>query len=172
MSAGGCIPRAEIGTYAADRRIRPSQPSQIRPMNSVSLRRLVLVVLPLLLFATGCGLLRSTPKTPPVVGVWDYVVKNTPQGNAPGTLTVRYADGQYTGELKVDVLFQTVPIEDASFEDGTFSFAAMLDIDGQKSRTTAEATVEGDTMTGRIKVPGFGSFPLTATRKTPAPGGS
>ena len=172
MSAGGCFPRPETGTYAADRRIRLSQPSQIRPMKSVSLRCLAIVVLPLMLFVTGCGLLRSTPKTPPVVGVWTYVVKNTPQGNAPGVLTVRYEDGRYTGQLKVDMLFQTVPIEDASFEEGTFSCAAMLDIDGQKSRTTAEVTVEGDTMTGRIEVPGFGSFPLTATRKTSAPGGS
>jgi len=141
-------------------------------MKSVSLRRLAFVVLPLLFFTAGCGLLRSTPKTPAVVGTWGYVVKNTPQGNAPGTLTVHYADGKYTGQLKVDVLFQTVPIEEASFDGQTFSFAALLDIDGQKSRTTAEVTVEGDAMTGRIEVPGFGSFPLTATRKPSAPGGS
>ena len=126
--------------------------------------RLCALVLPLFLLA-GCSLLRPGEKIPAVVGAWEYTVKDTPQGDAPGSLTVTYLDGVYTGELVVDVLLQRVPITDVSFEENVFTFTAVLDINGQESRTVTTATIDGDTMTGEIDVPGFGTFPLEGSKK-------
>ncbi|GIV60966.1 MAG: hypothetical protein KatS3mg043_2055 [Rhodothermaceae bacterium] len=124
----------------------------------------------LLMLVSGCGLFRSTPATPPVVGTWAYVVANTPQGDAPGTLVVTYVDGHLGGRMVVDLLGQTAPLEKASFENNVFTFVATVNIDGQATPVRGEATVEGDTMSGRVEVPGIGTFVLTATRQALAGG--
>lgn len=131
------------------------------------MKRLRILFMPALaaLVFSGCALLRSTPETPDIVGNWSYVVKNTPQGDAPGVISIAYAGEVFSGKMTVDMLMQTVEIEDASWEEPVFTFAAVLDINGQDVRTTTTLTVAEDTAAGSIDVPGYGTFDVTATRQ-------
>ncbi len=114
--------------------------------------------------AAGCA---STSKMtrPSPVGEWEYVIPNTPQGDAHGTIMVASEGDVYSGEMFVDLLNQTVPIEDVAFTDSTFSFKATLDADGQLIGTVTSMTLSGNTMRGTMQVEGLGEFEITATRK-------
>ena len=114
--------------------------------------------------AAGCA---STSKmaVPSPIGEWAYVIPNTPQGDAHGTIMVASQGEAYSGTMYVDLLGQTVPIEDVAFTDSTFSFKATLDADGQIIGTATRMTLRGNTMTGTMQVEGFGEFEITATRK-------
>jgi len=121
-----------------------------------------------LLFASalpGCALLKSNPPIPAVVGMWDMMVMQTPQGDLPASLSVLYAEGAFTGEFGVESLMQRVPITEVSFEGETFLFSATLDIEGQPTKVTATTTVDGDSFEGPMAVPGFGDFTVTGARK-------
>ncbi|GIV61974.1 MAG: hypothetical protein KatS3mg044_0840 [Rhodothermaceae bacterium] len=123
------------------------------------------------LLGSGCGMLGKSARTPAVVGTWAYVVKNTPQGDAPGTLVITFEDGHLGGRMVVDVLGQTVPLEEARLEGDVFSFVARVNIEGRETPLRGEATLSGDTMTGEVDVEGFGTFAMTATRRMAAPSG-
>ena len=125
-------------------------------------------LLPLLFIFAGCTVFRSAPATPAVVGSWDYVVHDTPQGDAPGTLSVDYADGIFSGMLAVEVLMQRVPIEEATWAKDVFSFNAALDINGAVVTTKTTLAVAGDTAEGTIDVPGYGTYKITGTRQATA----
>ena len=114
--------------------------------------------------ATGCA---STSKiaAPSPVGEWEYVIPNTPQGDAHGTIMVASEGDAYSGEMYIDLLNQTVSIEDVAFTDSTFSFKALLDANGQIIGTVTSMTLNGDTMKGTMEVEGLGEFEITATRK-------
>ncbi|MFB3133138.1 MAG: hypothetical protein ACE10K_11505 [Rhodothermales bacterium] len=113
--------------------------------------------------AAGCA---STSKmaAPSPVGEWSYIIP-TPQGDAHGTIMVASEGDAYSGEVYVDVLDQTVPIEDVTFTDSTFSFKVTLDADGQIIGTVTSMTLNGNTMRGTMEVDGVGEFEITATRK-------
>ena len=114
--------------------------------------------------AAGCA---STSKiaAPSPVGDWEYVIPNTPQGDAHGTIMVASTGDAYSGTMYVDLLGQTVPLEDVMFTDSTFSFKATLDANGQIIPTTTTMTLSGNTMKGKMNVEGFGDFDINATRK-------
>ena len=113
--------------------------------------------------AAGCA---STSKmaAPSPVGEWSYII-STPQGDAHGTIMVASEGDAYSGEVYVDVLDQTVPIEDLTFTDSTFSFTALLDANGQIIGTSTTMTLNGNTMKGTMEVEDLGEFEITATRK-------
>ncbi|MFQ5568521.1 MAG: hypothetical protein ACE5G0_02535 [Rhodothermales bacterium] len=115
-------------------------------------------------FATGCA---STSKmeAPSPAGTWSYVILSTPQGDATGDLMVTLEDGAYRGEISSDMLMQTVPISEVSFQDSTFAFAAAFDLDGQLIDTVTEMYLNGDAMNGTMTVTGFGEFVINAMRK-------
>ena len=114
--------------------------------------------------AAGCA---STSKmaAPSPVGEWEFVVPNTPQGDAHGTIMVALEGDAYSGEMYIDILNQTVPIEDVVFTDSTFSFKALVDANGQIIGTSTSMTLNGNTMKGTMDVEGIGEMEITATRK-------
>ncbi len=114
--------------------------------------------------AAGCA---STSKmvAPSPVGEWSYFIPNTPQGDVHGTIMVALQDDAYSGEMYVDILDQTVPIDEVTFTDSTFSFKALLDANGQIIGTSTSMTLNGDIMKGIMEVEGIGPLEITATRK-------
>ncbi len=114
--------------------------------------------------AAGCA---STSKmaAPSPVGEWSYFIPNTPEGDVHGTIMVASQGDAYSGEMYVDLLDQTFPIEDVVFSDSTFSFKALLDANGQIIGTVTSMTLNGNTMRGTTEVDGVGEFEITATRK-------
>ena len=119
--------------------------------------------------AAGCA---SSAKmaAPTPAGEWDYVVLNTPQGDATGTLMIDAEGGAYSGEMSIEMLSQVVSMTDVAFQDSTFMFKATFDADGQMIDTATTMTLRGDMMTGKMDVIGFGEFTINATRKEPAGG--
>jgi len=114
--------------------------------------------------AAGCA---STSKmaAPSPVGEWSYFIPNTPQGDVRGTIMVALEDDVYSGEMYLDILDQTVPIDEVMFTDSTFSFKALIDANGQIIGTSTTMTLNGDTMKGTMEVEDLGEFEITATRK-------
>ena len=117
--------------------------------------------------AAGCA---STSKmAPSPVGEWEYVILNTPQGDATGSMMVEDEGGTIGGEISSDMLQQVVAMEEVAFQDSTFTFKATFDANGQIIDTMSRMTLNGSMMKGMMEVSGFGEFEITATRKDPAP---
>lgn len=124
----------------------------------------------LLLFGTllvsGCASMQKAAPVPAVVGMWEYVVPNTPQGDAVGTLVITQNEaGMLEGEMSSEMLLQTVPLKNLVVDGDMMSFGASFDAGGQMIDTKATLTRDGDSMKGSIELPGIGDFPMTATRK-------
>ena len=117
------------------------------------------------LMLSGCAMLRGNT-TPEAVGVWNYTVLNTPEGDAPGTVTITWVDGIFAGHITNELLQQTSPLTNISFDDDTLSFVAVFDINGQDVPTTTTVMVEDDTVEGSMEVPGFGTFSVNGSRVT------
>ena len=119
--------------------------------------------------AAGCA---STAKmaAPSPAGDWEYVVLNTPQGDATGTMMINAEGNVYSGEINLEMLDQIVSMTDVAFTDSTFMFKATFDADGQLIDTVTRMTLNGNMMNGMMEVGGFGEFVINATRKE-APGG-
>ena len=117
-------------------------------------------------FVMGCASTQKAASVPAVVGTWDYVVPNTPQGDATGTLRIEQSEsGILDGEMSSDLLLQRVPITNLLVEGDVVSFDASFDTGGQMLDTKVTLTLNGDAMDGTIEVPGMGRFPVSAKRK-------
>ena len=99
------------------------------------------------------------------MGEWTYLIPNTPQGDVRGTIMVASEDDVYSGEMYLDILDQTIPIDEVMFTDSTFSFKALIDANGQIIGTSTTMTLNGDSMKGVMEVEGIGPLDITATRK-------
>lgn len=117
--------------------------------------------------AAGCA---STAKmaAPSPAGEWEYIVLNTPQGDATGTMMIDTEGGVYSGEIALEMLNQVVAMTDVAYLDSTFMFKATFDADGQMIDTATRMTLNGNMMTGKMDVTGFGEFVINATRKEAA----
>ena len=114
--------------------------------------------------AAGCAS-SSKMAAPTPAGEWDYVVLNTPQGDATGTLMIDSEGGVYAGEIALEMLNQVVSMTDVAFQDSTFMFKATFDADGQLIDTATTMTLRGNMMMGTMDVAGFGEYTINATRK-------
>jgi hypothetical protein len=128
--------------------------------------RLLLTVL--LSVLAGCATTRPVPP-PAIVGTWNYVLKNTPSGDAPGQLRVWMEDGTLKGEMTNTFALQpTVPTWLEYRNDSLFVNAIFTTPDGTFPTYTTGART-GDTINGRTRVEGAGIFRFEAAR-APAPG--
>ena len=119
--------------------------------------------------AAGCA---SSAKmaAPTPAGEWEYVVLNTPQGDATGTLMINSEGDVYSGEIALEMLSQVVSMTDVAFTDSTFRFKATFDANGQLIDTSTRMTINGNMMKGMMDVAGFGEYEINATRKEPTGG--
>jgi hypothetical protein len=128
--------------------------------------RLLLTVL--LSVLAGCATTKPVPP-PAIVGTWNYVVKNTPSGDAPGQLRVWMEDGTLKGEMTNSFVTQPVVPTRLEFRnDSLFVNATFPTPDGVFPTRTTGVRV-GDVISGRTQVEGVGLFRFEAAR-APAPG--
>jgi hypothetical protein len=95
-----------------------------------------------------------------VDGSWDTLVKS-PMGDQKATLTIQSQGDSFTGQYSGAM--GTTEVKNGKVEGDTLSWS--LDITVPMPMTlTAEATVDGDQMTGQVTAGAFGSFPMTGSR--------
>jgi hypothetical protein len=95
-----------------------------------------------------------------VDGSWDTLVKS-PMGDQKATLTIASSGSSFTGSYSGAM--GTTEIKDGTVDGDRLTWK--LDITVPMPMTLdAEATVDGDAMTGTVTAGAFGAFPLTGTR--------
>ena len=95
-----------------------------------------------------------------VNGNWDVAVK-TPMGAQKGVLTVNSDGGSFSGALSGDL--GTVEIDNGTVEDDTLTWSMSI-TKPMTLAVTCTATIEGDTLTGKVDTGAFGAFGLSGTR--------
>ena len=95
-------------------------------------------------------------------GVWETTV-NTPMGPQKGTLTLASDGSALSGTMAGAQ--GSMEIDNGKVEDGKATWTANMT---QPMPMTLEfsATVEGDELSGNVKLGGFGNASLTGTRKS------
>ena len=114
---------------------------------------IVLVTALLLLYS--CAASKVAKNSP--VGAWDYTVKNTPNGDISGTMTIQQNGATYTGNLSSDA--GAIDLNDMTIEDNKLSSRFYY----QGTSLQLNGDFSEDTFTGSV-VGGGGSFPVEATR--------
>ena len=95
-------------------------------------------------------------------GVWETTV-NTPMGPQKGTLTLTSEGGALSGAMAGAQ--GSIDIENGKLEDGKGSWK--VNISNPMPMTLEfSATVEGDEISGNVKLGAFGNAALTGTRKS------
>lgn len=111
-----------------------------------------------LMLSTGMSCKGSKAAAWTPAGNWDFVVKNTPEGDVNGTLTLVKGQEGYTGTISTPD--GQVDLKDVVIEgDG---MKAVMNYGGYQ--LDVEGTFSGEVMKGSISM-GYDSFPMTATRK-------
>ena len=118
------------------------------------------LVFTLALFLTaGCASLKN--KYNPA-GSWSYVVKDTPMGDAMGTMSITSMDDGFSGKLITDN-FGEGNMENLTIVDNQLTASVYLS--GPGITIDLKGLFAGETFTGSINANGD-EYPMTATRKT------
>ena len=110
----------------------------------------------LLMVGVACKASKEAVWTP--AGSWDFVVKNTPEGDVNGVLVLTKNGDGYTATMSTPD--GNIELDDVKVEDKTFT--AVLNYSGYQ--LDVEGKFEGESLNGTIAM-GYDSFTLTATRK-------
>lgn len=119
------------------------------------------ILIPLLCsFALTLASCASAPKVaaPSFVGDWEVVVKNTPLGTIPGTLSINTAEDGFTGTFNSQgssFRLKSVTATDAGLQVMFYFPDQDMDVDMDLRGTPTENTLTGQTL---------GQFMTTATR--------
>ena len=106
----------------------------------------------------GCAGTKAS-KEAKYVGDWEYLVKDTPNGDVTGVMAITREGEVYIGKLTSDM--GEIPLNDLSIVEDKLS--ANFDIQGM--RLDMNGTFEGPQFTGTIGVD-YTTFPMTATKRT------
>lgn len=92
------------------------------------------------------------------VGTWDYLIKNTPEGDMTGNFVIVKEGENYSGSLNSTQ--GSIPLENVKIEDGnlTSNFSYMgytVNMSGKFETTTFDGKVSVD----------YNDFPMTATKQ-------
>lgn len=98
------------------------------------------------------------------MGTWEYVVEDTPQGNAEGTLTIEQSAETLSGQINSAVLGQTVPITVLAAETQQIRFQATFENQGSPMEIVTDAMIQSDptSMRGTMQVESYGDFTFRA----------
>ena len=117
------------------------------------------LVLALTLFlAVGCASLKNK-YTP--AGTWNYVVKDTPMGDAVGTMSITSVDDGFSGKMITDN-FGEGNMDNLTIVDNQLTASVYLT--GPGITIDVKGLFEGETFTGSVNANGD-EYPMTATRK-------
>ena len=95
-----------------------------------------------------------------VDGSWNTVTQS-PMGNQQAVLTVQSSGDSFTGTF--NGAMGSTEVKDGKVDGDRLTWA--IDITVPMPMTlTAEATVDGDKLSGTVTAGAFGSFPITGTR--------
>jgi len=100
--------------------------------------------------------------TAQVAGTWAVTV-SSPQGEMPSTLTLTQSGDAIDGSMTSQ--FGTVSISEGRVQGRTITFSMAMTIGGQALQMTAEAEVDGNRMTGRLRTGEMGTMTFTAERR-------
>ncbi len=92
------------------------------------------------------------------IGEWEYVIKDTPEGDVSGTMVIGKDGDSYTGKFVSDI--GELPLQNLTIQDGQLN--GMFEYTGYE--IGVEGKFEGDSFTGKCVVE-YMEFPMTATRK-------
>ncbi|RMF32529.1 MAG: hypothetical protein D6765_00210 [Bacteroidetes bacterium] len=95
----------------------------------------------------------SCPSKNALVGTWDYVVSNTPEGDVRGQMVISKKGKEWSGKLIVNG--QESPVKNLEVEDQTFKFTTTA----QGYNVSINGQVEGQSFKGSVWVEGY-EFPI------------
>lgn len=111
----------------------------------------------------------AKPAEDPVSGIWESTIDVQGRLQITITLDLRLAGTKVTGTIKLSLAGRDSPprdIEQGSFRDGKL----MLQVSGPQGSSTLEATISGDTLTGKFAFGPVGSQDITGKRTSKASG--
>ncbi len=91
-------------------------------------------------------------------GIWEYVVKNTPNGDSNGKMVIAKEGNGYSGNFQTSE-YGTIPMRDVILEGNALN--STFNIEG--ATFNLNGTFEGDTFSGKI-TSNFGNFDVSADR--------
>jgi len=87
-------------------------------------------------------------------GAWKWTLTAPTGDKIEVSLTLELKDGKLTGQYSNQ--FGDSPITDASFKDEVVAFSVDREIAGNKFTVKYDGKLAGDTITGKVHLPGFG----------------
>ncbi len=97
-----------------------------------------------------------------VAGTYDCVTKS-PMGDQKSKFTVTVDGDTFTGENAGSM--GTMAVKDGKVAGNTLTWKMDMTVP-MPMTLEAEATIDGDTLTGSVKAGAFGSMPMSGTRET------
>lgn len=95
----------------------------------------------------------------PAVGEWDYIIRDLPDGDTKGTLSIKNEGGKYVGTIQSEQ--GSIPLKNLVIENKALKSASF---NAQGYDIGMSGTFEGDAFTGKISAAGY-NFPMTAKRQ-------
>ena len=92
------------------------------------------------------------------LGTWDYVIKNTPEGDLAGTMIIAKESDSYTGYLESTQ--GRIDLQDVSVENGNMN----CNFDYMGYQILLSGLFEGASFNGKVSVD-YNDFMMTATKK-------
>ena len=96
-----------------------------------------------------------------VAGTYDTTVKS-PMGDQKGTLTVNPDGDSWTGQMAGGM--GSMDITDGKVDGNTITWSMNMTVP-MPMTLNCTATIEGDTLAGKVNAGAFGDMPLTGTRQ-------
>ncbi|MBC2652227.1 hypothetical protein H7F50_12945 [Novosphingobium flavum] len=94
-------------------------------------------------------------------GTWNVTVQ-TPMGAQSGTISVTIEGSAFSGAF-TSPMMGTLPVENGQIDGDQLTWTMAM-TSPMPMKLDGEATVSGDTMTGKVKAGVFGSMALSGTR--------
>lgn len=117
----------------------------------------ILATLSLCILLASCV---STKLATAPVGIWDYSITGTPEGDFTGDLIVSITEGSYAALLKSRV--GEITLSNPTYDNGAKKLTGTFDYQG--TTVFFESITAGETMTGTVSA-GGSNFPFKATKK-------
>jgi hypothetical protein len=117
----------------------------------------ILFILAAVLFWYGCAATKTTSSR--YVGNWDYVVRNLPDGDVNGIMTISQEGDAYKGDIKSDDGSISISMQDLKIEDDKLT--SYFYFQGMKIDMAGD--FDGGNFTGSISVD-YNQFPMTAQK--------
>ncbi len=120
--------------------------------------KLNIVLITFIFIAASCGSTKNTTIVDPILGDWNIMTENTPQGDIESVLTItKNTGGVYVGSLNIDA--DVIPLQNLMIANGLLTSTFVY----QEIGFELKGAFLANTFTGEVK--GMGSvFPAKGTK--------